>query len=300
MWIGLLAIFLSGAIGGAINSVAVKLGVREIPPITFTTLRFLLSTICFLPIYFSQKQTKLYKKDLFILCAMSLFFAANLVLFSIGVQYTSAIVSQTLYVLSPILVVTFAHFLIQEKFTRKKGIGLFIALVGVLFLIYQSTVKQSLLTFGTPLGNILIIIGVVCYSFYVVFSRKLIHAYSPSIITLFNFILTTVLLAVFIPVELHFRPLILSKITIVGEISLVAMVFSSICTYFFLQIGIKRVSAFVGSLSLYISPFFAALTAVIIVGEKITLPFVLGGLLIASGVFYSTTFDQVKKYFKKD
>lgn len=295
MWTGFLFVFISAAVGGAINSVAVKLGVREIPPITFTTLRFLFSTLLFLPIYFSQKQAKLYKKDIIILCTMSLFFVTNLALFSIGLQYTSAIVSQTLYILSPILVITFAHFMIGEKYTMEKGLGLIISLVGVVYFIYQSAIAKSAVTFGTPLGNILILIGVVCFSLYIVWSKKLTHSYSPSTITLFNFILTTVLLTLFMPVEWHFRPFILSKVTTVGLLSLGAMIFSSIVGYLTLQIGIKRTSAFVGSLNLYISPFFTALIAIIILGEKVTLPFIIGGALVAVGVFYATAFQHVKK-----
>lgn len=230
---------------------------------------------------------------------MSLFFAANLALFSIGLQFTSAIVSQTLYILSPILVITFAHFLIGEKYTKEKGIGLFISLIGVLYFIYQSAAEKSALTFGSPVGNILIIIGVICFSLYIVTSRKLTHSYSPATITLFNFIMTAIVLSIFIPVEWHFRPFILSQVNTVGILALGAMVFSSIVGYLTLQIGIKKTSAFIGSLNLYIAPFFTALTAIVVLGEKITLQFILGGALVAVGVFYATSYHHVKKLFTK-
>lgn len=299
MWLGLLYIFISAAVGGGINSVAIKLGVREIPPITFTTLRFLFSTLFFLPIYFSQKPNKLYKKDLLILTIMSLFFATNLALFSIGLQFTSAIMSQTLYILSPALVIILAHFLIGEKYSHEKGIGLIVSLVGVLYFVYQSAIQKSALTFGTPLGNILIIFGVACFSLYIIISRKLTHAYSSATITLFNFVLTTILLACFIPIEWHFRSLNISKVNMVGILSLGAMVFSSIVGYLTLQTGIKRTSAFIGSLNLYISPFFTALTAIIVLGEKLTVAFIVGATLVAIGTFYATAFPQLKKlYFK--
>lgn len=299
MWIGFLFVFISAVVGGGINSVAVKLGISQMPPLTFTTLRFIFSTLFFLPIYLYQKPTKLYKKDMLILGAMSLFFATNLALFSIGLQFTSAIVSQTLYIVSPMLVITFAHFLIGEKFSRQKAIGLIISFVGVFYFVYQSAVTKSALTFGTPFGNILILIGVVCFSLYIVTSRKLTHSYSPATITMCNFIVTTVVLALCVPIEWHFRPFVITKINYVGIFSLGAMVFSSIVGYLTLQMGIKRTSAFIGSLNLYISPFFTALTAIIVLGEKVTVPFILGGALVAAGTLYATAYEHTKKLFGK-
>jgi len=61
------------------------------------------------------------------------------------------------------------------------------------------------------------------------------------------------------------------------------------------QTTIKRTSAFVGSLSLYISPLFTAFTAIFLLGERLTIPFILGGTLIVIGVFYATAFHHVKK-----
>ncbi|HYK08101.1 MAG TPA: DMT family transporter [Candidatus Eisenbacteria bacterium] len=298
MWIGLLAIILSAAIGGSVNSVAVKIGGREFTPIVFTAIRFLLSTLVLLPFFLSQKGSKLYTTDKKVLLLMSLLFALNIVLFSVGLQFTSAIMGQLLYVLSPILVIVFAHFLIGEKYTREKGIGLVIALSGVGFLLYQSITRQATLTFGTPLGNSLVLLGVVCTALYFVLARRLSHSYSGTTITFINFLITLVFVVCVLPLGYVLFPHHTIIISQQGILSIGAIVVSSTLAYLLQQSTIKRTSAFVGSLSLYMSPFFTALTAIFLLGEKITLPFVVGGTLIALGVFYATAYHHVKQLLK--
>jgi len=91
MWLGLLSIFLSAAIGGSINSVAVKVGGHEFTPILFTVFRFFFSTLILTPFFLFQKGSKFYRVDKKILFLMSILFALNIILFSIGLQFTSAI-----------------------------------------------------------------------------------------------------------------------------------------------------------------------------------------------------------------
>lgn len=295
MWIGLFSIFLSAAVGGAINSVAVKIGGKEFTPLLFTTFRFILSTVILLPAFFLQKGEKLYKGDRKVLLLMSVLFGGNIILFSIGVLFTSAIMAQLLYIITPVLVVVFAHFLIGEKYTKEKGIGLVIALIGVGLLIYQSISKQSLVTFGTPLGNILILFGVILTALYIVLSKRLSHSYSATTITFMNFLVTTIMVLILLPIQYLFAPFHELHINIAGLVSVGAIVFSSIVAYVLMYFSIKRTNAFIGSLNLYISPFFTALTAVFLIGEKLTWTLVLSGLFIGLGVFYSTTYPLLKK-----
>lgn len=297
MWLGVLAVILSGAVGGAINSVAVKVGGREFTPILFTVIRFFLSTVIILPFFALQKSGKFYSSDRKTLLFMSVLFGFNIVLFSVGTQFTSAIMAQLLYVISPVLVVIFAHFMIGEKYTKEKGIGLFIALVGVGFLLYQSASKQSVLTFGTPLGNILVLLGVIFTSLYYVLSKRLSHSYSSTTITFMNFLVTMILVTIMFPFQYFLLPHNTIHINQAGIVSVVAIVFSSVVAYLLLYISIKRTNAFIGSLNLYISPFFTALTAIIVIGEKLTITLIISGLLILGGVLYATAFHQVKRFF---
>jgi len=299
MWMGLGALFVANFIGGAFNSVLIKLGVREIPPITFTMLRFFLATIVILPFYLKEHNKGLIRKNIWSIVAQSIFFATNVGIFSVAVQFTSAIMSQVLYLFIPIIVGVLSYFIFKERFTKDKIIGSLLALLGVFLLLEGSIVKADILSLGTLYGNLLIILGAFVFSGYLLFSQKLTKIYSPVTTSFFTFAITFILLAAIVPFELMVRPLQLDKITALGIGSLLFIaIFSSAIAYFLIQLGIKKTGAFTASLFQYIGPFFTAISAMIVLGEKITLPVVLGGLLIISGVFYATTWQYIKKSMK--
>lgn len=295
MFSGFLALLLAGFIGGAISPVLVKIGVREIPPITFTALRFLLALIVFIPFYL-KKREKLSRKDIYKLSIQSIFFTANVGLFSIAIQYTSAIMSQILYSLVPVSVGVLAFFVLKEKMNKDKLVGSVIAFVGLSFLIFQSITKSDILSFGTPLGNFLNILAVLSWSLYIVLSKKMTKTYSPVTTSFFSFVVTVLILSALIPFELLIRPLHFSDITLTGMGSLMGLAVVSSAFYFFLiQYGIKKTTAFTASLYQYLGPVFAAFTAIPFLHEKPTLPLVFGGILIIAGVFYTTSYSYIKK-----
>lgn len=296
MWNGLVALFIANFIGGVFNSVLIKLGVREIPPITFTMFRFLIASLAILPFYLRQSHRESLRKHIWIILAQSVFFAANVGTFSIAIQFTSAIMSQIIYVFVPVVVGIISYFVFKEKFTKNKIIGSLVALLGVLFLIEQSILKADILSLGTLYGNLLILFGVFVYSGYLLLSQKLTKIYSPTTTTFFTFLVTFILLMLVVPFEFINNPLQISKITVVGIGSLFGLaIFSSAIMYFLIQFGIKKAGSFTASLFQYIAPFFTAISAMAVLGEKLTLTIVLGGLLIMFGVFYATTYEYVKK-----
>lgn len=296
MLIGLGSLFIANFIGGALNSVLVKLGVREVPPLTFTMLRFLLAAIIFLPFYLKQSGKKFPGKHIWIILAQSTFFALNVGIFSVAIQFTSAIMSQVIYLLIPIIVGLISYFVLKETFTKNKIIGTLVAFLGMLFLVEQSIFKANILSFGTWYGNLLILCGVFVYSGYLLFSQKLTKIYSPVTTSFFTFTITFILLSITVPFELTIRSLQIDKITFVGIGSLLGLaIFSSAIMYFLIQVGIKKTSAFTASLFQYLGPFFTAMSAAIVLREKITLPLAIGGLLIMLGVFYATTYPHIKR-----
>ncbi len=121
---GIIALLIANFIGGALSPVFVKFGVSEIPPLTFTLLRFSLAILFTLPLYLKQKSHTVSRQNIKFLLFGSTFFSLNLSLFSIGLQYTTVIMSQILYTLVPVIVGVMAHFILRENLTRNKNIGL--------------------------------------------------------------------------------------------------------------------------------------------------------------------------------
>ncbi len=288
MKIGLLALIIAGLLAGA-SPILLKIGLREIPPLTLTTSRFFIATLVFLPVFLRFKTTKLTMGDIKNLLFVSVFFALNVGIFSIAIQYTTAIVSQLIYTLVPVLVIVLSYFFLSEKITKNKIIGLAIALSGTAFLIYQSIIKDQFLTFGTPFGNCLTLLAAFAWSFYMIFSKKLTNKYSPATITFSSFLVATLLLIVILPIEFQIRPLIINKISIAGIGSVLALaLFSSALMFFLIQVVINKTSPFVASFFQYLGPFGSVVFAIPILGEKPTPSLIIAGTLMIIGVIYAT------------
>ncbi|HXS15123.1 MAG TPA: DMT family transporter [Candidatus Saccharimonadales bacterium] len=204
---------------------------------------------------------------------------------------------QIIYSLVPLIVMVLAHFVLGEKVTKSKIIGLIIALAGLGFLLMQSIVKTEHLTFGTPLGNGLILIATICWSIYLVYSKKIADTFSSSRITFVNFIFTAVILLLFVPVEYQVKPLHMNLVTIIGAMVLISLAVGTVIQYMSMQYGIKKTTATTASVFQYMGPFFATLFAVPILHEKPTVSLIVGGILILLGVFYATTFSLIKRRF---
>ncbi len=292
---GLISLFFANLIGGALNPLFVKLGIHEFPVLTFSALRFLIATIVFLPFFFvSQKNFD--KKHVKTLILYTTFFSANALLYGIGLQFTTALVSQVLYTTVPIFTGILSFIIIHERFGANKIIGAVIAMSGVALLIFQSLQKSNYVSLGSVEGNIIIIAAILCWSLYLVLSKRLTNLYSPTVTSLTSFILTFIIAAIFMPLEWLVRPFVASQVTIVGIESLLGIgIISSALSYFLIQYGVKKTTPFTASIFFYLAPLFSSLTAIPILHEKVTPQLVIGGILILTGVFFATTYELLKK-----
>lgn len=277
-------------IGGSVNPVLVKLGVKEFPPITLTGFRFLGATLVLLPFWFRGKSI-MYLRDMYLLIPFSL----NVVFFAVGIQYTGIAVSGILYALSPIIVATLGPVLIKEKLIKEHIVGLCIGIIGVSILLIGSFKENATQSLGTPLGNVFVIIAVICYSLYPLGSRVLSKTYTSFTVVFFGFLFTSIFLFFIIPFEWMVRPFQMQKVTVNGTLSLSGLiVFSSVVMYGLNQLLIKRASAFISSLTLYGVTFFSALSGVIVFKEKLSTELFIGGFLTITGLFLATTYTQLK------
>ena len=281
-----LLIFLATAIGGGSTVPLIKLVVSEFTPIPQVFLRAFLAGIIILP-FFLKKNKTFSKRNLITLIFASILAAANPLLFAFGIQYTSVIMGQIIYVPTALIVAVLGTIFLKEKLTRNQLIGLVFSLIGVSILIYSSFRTKDILSFGTPLGNILIIIALICWSSYVVVSRRLSKFYSPLEITFFNFLVTASVSFVLLPFALtNFD---LGKITQGGIIALASLtIFSTVLFFYFYQIIIKRTSAFISALIFYLNSIIAGAVGVIFYHEKLTSSLVVGAILIIIGVIAAT------------
>jgi drug/metabolite transporter (DMT)-like permease len=290
---GIIALIVGNFLGAAINPTFVKLSIQDVPPFLFTTLRFIVASVAFYPLYRHLKTRRLGRGHIRELTRYTVFHSGNILLFVIGIPYTTVLMSMIFYALTPIMVGLFSHFFTHEKLTGKQIVGAIIAFMGIGFLFLQSLNKNAANTFGTPFGNVLMLLAAVSLALYYVYSRRLMKTYDVVATSLYSYVLTGVLSALVVPFELgvwhkavHFTPIAVMSILLVGIGGSAAMLYLT-------QYGIKHTNAFIGSVFLYLGPLFAAVTAIPLLHEKVTTNLIIGGTLILFGVFYATSSASV-------
>lgn len=288
-----LIIFLLTAIIGGTGASLVKFSVGIFPPITLIVLRSLLALLFIAPIVFFNKSFIVKGQKMYLFIA-NILFAANWLFFAFGMRYTSVIMGQIIYLPTAILVAILGYLFLKETLSREQLMGLILTLFGMGFLIFGSVKSQDILSLGTLQGNLLIVAGLFCWSFYTVISRKISNIYTPLSIIFFNFATSFILSLFLMPFELSRKSFNLSNVPESGIMGLIGLVlFSSIALFYLYQWLIKNTSAFISSLVLYIVTVFATLSGIFFFNEKLSANLVIGASLIVLGVFLATTYKYV-------
>jgi len=110
---------------------------------------------------------KVARKDLFKLTYISFFgIALNQVMFFEGLNLTTPINASIIMVGVPIIVLVFSHYIIGDKLTLNKIIGIILGFMGAAYLILQSgSISFSENTFT---GNLFILINATSYGLFLV------------------------------------------------------------------------------------------------------------------------------------
>ncbi|GEM_PF-5951496 len=290
----ILILFLLTALVGGTGAPLVKFALTQFPPITMVFLRALLAAVLIYPFVFRKVSFK--KQGIKYLICANILFAINWLLFSLGVAQTSVIMAQIMYVPTAIIVAAIGYIFLKEKINKEQIFGLILTISGISFLIASSINQQGVLSFGSPIGNLLIAFGMLAWASYLVISRKISKEFPPEAITFFNFLITIPIALILIPLEKSPLP---SSVTFVSVVALLSIVFvSSIGFFILIQLLIKHTSAFIASLAIYPMTIFATIAGVVFYGEKITMNFLIGAAFVLFGVFIATSYKFARKYIK--
>ncbi len=271
--------------GGAF--IAAKLSAPFIPPFTLTFLRFLIATlILFLIILIKEKNIyKLKKKDIPVFLFTGIIGMVGYHIFFFKAStYTTATNSSLIAASNPIITCLLSVVFLKEKLSSKGIIGIILSFTGVLLTITNGSIA-NILNINFNKGDILMIIAVLCWASYGVFSKKVMPKYSPMTLTFYSFLFCTLFL---IPFVIYEKPLtIINKVPYYSYISILYMsIFASVIGYLVQQISIKQIGPSKTSIFVNLVPIFSIVLSAIILSEKITLITILSTALIIVGGVY--------------
>jgi len=224
-----------------------------------------------------------------LLCAVT-GIAINQLLFLKGLSLTYPIHAALLLLITPILIVFIAAWILKERLGLFKISGLALGVSGALVLILAKEAVGN--ADNILMGDILIIINAVSYTIYFILVKPLMLKYNPVVILRWVFTFGLILVLPFGWVE--FLEIPWGDYTAVDYTSIGLVVFTgTFLAYLFNLYGIKNLGASTAGFYIYTQPVFAALIAMIFLHEQLTMYKIIAALLIFSGVYLAN--KQVKK-----
>lgn len=288
-----LALIGAGIIGGFMPILS-KVVLREVSPLTLLFVSLTIMVIVLVPISWRDFVTFWeQKKKLF---WFGLLWMANITLFIIGLNYTTAVASQVLYAGVPILVFILHYLLTREKVSISQIVGILLGLAGVLTFVLGSI--QGTEDFGSFVGNIIIFIATLSWAIYLINSKKLSQNIHPLVLTTGSAVIAwfgSGLLMLFQEGTTGlFRLGTLSLSGWLGLLFIGLMVRVAMILLF--NWGIKHGSSIVAGTMTYLSLLTTTILSTLILGEQLTVRFFIGTLLVLVGVFLTSTLPLIQKY----
>ncbi|OHX67149.1 DMT family transporter [Flammeovirga pacifica] len=253
-----------------------------IQPKGFILMRVAFAAILFTIIHAFFVKEKVESKQDYRKLIVAAFFGAclNMITFFEGLSLTSPINASVIMVSSPILVLIMSAFILKEKVTLKKVIGIVLGLSGALILVSMNGLD---LCNGSTLGDILVIVNASSYGYYLILIKPLATKYHPFTILKWVFIFGVPLVLPFgimdiVEVQWHtFTPEVTWSVVFV-------LVGATCITYLFNAISLQVLNASTTSFYIYFQPLIAGAIAVFLFDEQPRWEQLYATILIFTGV----------------
>lgn len=271
----------------ALSFIATKVALRSTPPLTVATLRLVVAALCF-GLWLAIRRGRLqwggvrWWNELFLLSLVGM---GHYAVQTVGLQWATASNASLYVVTGPISIILLAAIFLRERITLKKGLGVVVAVAGVLVVMGLDT----LLAFELQpqlLGDALVLASIIMWGVFTVFGKKMTDRLGALALTG----VTTIMGAIWmLPVgwfALEQRGLTLGTIEPGGWIAIaflgVGCSFLATLLYF---IALQHSESQKVGVYLYTIPPMAAVLAAIYLGESIGLSLIAGAALVFAGVY---------------
>ena len=291
----LIAVSIATLIYGVTYTIAKDVMPNYIKPYGFILLRVSSATLIFWTVGLFTKQQKIEKSDYKKILIASFFgITINMLAFFKGLSLTSPISASVMMVTSPIMVLIFSSVLIRKPIGKQRILGVFIGLVGALFLITLGNSSTGTST-NSAFGNFLVFLNAASYGLYLVLAKDLVKKYNPIVFIKWLYLFGLIFVIPFGYSEL--TAVIWQEIptNIYWNISFV-LLFTTCITYLFNLYGLSKLKPTTVSVFIYLQPVIATIYALIVGSDSLNFVKLCATLLIFLGVYLVT--KQVEKSTK--
>jgi drug/metabolite transporter (DMT)-like permease len=207
--------------------------------------------------------------------------AANQTLFLYGLNHTTAVNATILVTTVPVFTVLGSVLTRREPASAMKFAGIGLAGTGAVYLIGPDRIS---LAPDVALGNALIVVGMVCYAAYFLYSKPILRRYNSITVSFYVMFFASFGVLPIGLLSLHdMQPALISNSVWFWVVYIV--VFPTIFSYLLNLWALKRTSSNLVAAYIYLQPLFAAAVAPLVLpDERLTARAAVAGLAIFAGL----------------
>ena len=273
------------AIIWGVNFAFVKYALADFSPLSFTTLRFFLSSLFLICVMLINREPlAMERRDIGAVVRLG-FIGITLynILFMEGLNYTTASNSALFISSSPLFAALILALKNRKRINARILVGLLLSTSGV-FLIIQSRPGGLSFSRGDLAGDLLTISAAAFWALYTIKAKPLLEKYSAIKVTAYSMAAGTVLLLPISGYELLHQSWSSVSLRSWAAFSFSTFVSGGIAFTLWYQ-GVKTIGVTRTVVYHYIVPFVAVVFAALFLGEQITILQIIGGISILAGVY---------------
>lgn len=272
----------------ATSIVTAKVVVASLPPFTVAALRFLMAaTIMWGLRLLLPGQWQRPRGGDWLWLALTGFFQAslNFAFQYAGVKYTTAANASVVVNVRPIFVALLAVFVLNEKLNRNTLAAIILGFAGVLIITSKGSLHNLSLSADHSLGDVLILLNALSGAIGVVLTKKVLRKFSPLSALLYTLSFGALGLLPFAAIELLPRGGLPSAGWLPWLLLVYHATFCTVVAHILWNNALARLEASKTAVFLYVMPIFGVILANLLLDEAITLPLVIGAVLVLAGTY---------------
>ena len=170
----------------------------------------------------------------------------------------------------------------------RKALGVTLGFLGATTIVILPLLGKSGFA-GDLFGNLLIVVAVASFAVYSVLSKRIQERYSPLYITTVFSLLTMFVAAIFMVNDFANYPSWWNAVSLESIVATVYVgIFGTFIFHLLYQYAIKHGTPLIASMILYLQPLMTFIWAFALLGEMLTIVFVLGSIFTFIGVWMTT------------
>ena len=269
-----LATFLWGG-----NSVFIKLGLEDMPPVAMAGARFVIGALVVLvALWVSGVSPRVPRSEWKGFCGLLVIFVAQILLLNYGTDYTTASRSTVLMNSYPLFTAVFAHLFVRDLLTPSTVLGLTVAFGGVVLLFFDDLDLQGT---ATLFGDLLVLLSAVLLGVRTIILKRLVHDLHPYQVLFWQATMSLPVFAVLsFAVEREARFALTTNA--VAAVLYQGFIVAGVCFILWIFLLQRHSASRVGVFG-FITPLSGVLLSNLILGEEISWVILVSVAMVATG-----------------